>query len=159
MKKTTMTSILALLLAAAASASDQTERNRAIAQRVVSEILSKGHFELARELYAPDFVNHGVTRDVALAEDQAAARGWLKAFPDGSMTVDQMIAEGDRVAVLWTGRGTNTGEGNGLPATGKKAVIRGITIWRIVDGRIREEWSAFDELSLMTQLGLLPSKP
>lgn len=159
MKKSLMVSAVLILSAAAAAGSDLTERNKAVARRVVAEILSKGRFELAKELYAPDFVNHGLTRDVGLAEDQAAARGWLSAFPDVSMTVDQMIAEGDRVCVLWTARGTNTGEGNGLPATGKKMAIRGITIWRIVDGRIREEWSAFDLLSLMTQLGLAPSKP
>lgn len=155
--KTAMT--LFLLVAAAAAGSDLTAKNKAVARRVVTEILSKGRFELTKELYAPDFVNHGLTRNVGLAEDQAAARGWLLAFPDGSMNVDQMIAEDDRVCVLWTGGGTNTGQGNGLPATGRKATIRGITIWRIVDGKIREEWSAFDELSLMTQLGLVPSKP
>jgi steroid delta-isomerase-like uncharacterized protein len=150
---------LTVTAAAVAAGSDLTEKNKAVARRVVTEILSKGRFDLAKDLYAPDFVNHGLTRDIGLAEDQAAARGWLLAFPDGSMSVDQMIAEDDRVCVLWTGGGTNTGQGNGLPATGRKASIRGITIWRIVDGRIREEWSAFDQLSLMTQLGLLPSNP
>jgi len=53
-------------------------------------------------------------------------------------------------------RGTNTGTGNGQPATGKTAELRGITIWRIVDGRIKEEWSAYNELSSMQQLGLMP---
>jgi steroid delta-isomerase-like uncharacterized protein len=161
MKTSLVKAAAALFLSAvtAAAGSDQTEKNKTVARRVVTEILSKGRFDLTNELYAPDFVNHGATRNVGLAEDQAAARGWLLAFPDGSMSVDQVIAEGDLVCVLWTGQGTNTGEGNGLPATGRKATIRGITIWRIVDGRIREEWSAFDQLSLMTQLGLLPSKP
>ena len=51
----------------------------------------------------------------------------------------------------------NTGTGNGLPATGKRAELSGITIWRIVDGKIKEEWSAFDQLSMMRQLGLLPA--
>ena len=70
-----------------------------------------------------------------------------------------MIADGDLVAVYWIARGTNTGTGNGLPATGKKAEQSGITIWRIVNGKIKEEWSAFDQLSLMHQLGLLDQKP
>ena len=60
--------------------------------------------------------------------------------------------------MLWTAEGTNTGEGNGLPATGKKVKGRGITIWRIVNGKIKEEWSEFDELRLMKQLGLIPSE-
>jgi predicted ester cyclase len=72
------------------------------------------------------------------------------------MTVLQEIAEGDLVTVLWTGSGTNTGEGNGLPATGKSGRLRGLTIWRIVNGKITEEWSAFDRLSMMQKLGLLP---
>jgi predicted ester cyclase len=59
------------------------------------------------------------------------------------------------VTIYWIARGTNTGAGNGLPATGKKAEQSGITIWRIVNGKIKEEWSAFDQLSLMQQLGLL----
>ena len=65
------------------------------------------------------------------------------AAPDLVMTVDREIAEADCVSVLWRGTGTNTGSGNGYNATGKRMTIRGITIWRIVDGRIVEEWSEF----------------
>lgn len=149
--------VLAIALVAGGCAAGPETRNKEIANRVVTEILSGGNYDLASELYAPNFVNHGQTRDVGLAEDQAAARGWKSAFPDLVMTVDKLIAEGDLVTVLWSARGTNTGTGNGLPATGKALTGRGITIWRIVDGRITDEWSAFDQLSIMQQLGLLPS--
>ncbi len=143
-------------LAACQSAQVLEEGNKAVARRAFEEILSQGHFESAEELYARDFVNHGLHRDIGLKEDQDAAKGWRSAFPDARMEVQEVVAEGDRVAVLWVGRGTNTGTGNGLPATGKTAELRGITIWRIVDGRIKEEWSAYNELSLMQQLGLMP---
>ncbi|MGB8730678.1 MAG: ester cyclase, partial [Candidatus Sulfotelmatobacter sp.] len=103
-----------------------------------------------------NFVNHGVHRDAGLKEDQDAARGWKLAFPDLKMTVLKEIAEGDLVTVLYSVTGTNTGEGNGLPATGKKIEGRGITIWRIANGQITEEWSEFDQLRFMKQLGLLP---
>ena len=148
--------LLAATLVAAGCAAGPEARNKEVASRVVTEILSGGNFELANELYASDFVNHGQTRDVGLAEDQAAARGWKSAFPDLVMTPDKLIAEGDLVTVLWSARGTNTGTGNGLPATGKALQARGITIWRIVDGRITDEWSAFDQLSIMQKLGLIP---
>lgn len=67
-----------------------------------------------------------------------------------------MVAEDDLVTVIWTAVGTNTGQGNGLPATGTEVEGRGITVWRIVDGKIRDEWSAFDMLRVMQQLGLIP---
>ena len=117
-----------------------------------------GRFELAEQLYAKDFANHGIHRDISLEEDQAALKGWHQAFPDVAIEPKKLIAEGDLVVVYWIARGTNTGTGNGLPATGKKVEQSGITIWRIVDGKIKEEWSAFDQLSMMKQLGLLPNQ-
>ena len=146
------------LLAGVACASSLQEQNKAIATRAFEEILSKGRFELAEQLYAKDFVNHGLHRDATLEEDQAALKGWHQAFSDIAIVPKKLIAEGDLVTVYWVARGTNTGAGNGLPATGKKAELAGITIWRIVDGKIKEEWSAFDQLSMMQQLGLLPSQ-
>jgi len=139
-----------------AAASSLQNRNKAVARRVFEEILSQGRFQVADEIYAQDFVNHGARRDINLKEDQDAARGWKLAFPDLKMTVLKEIAEGDLVTVLWTGTGTNTGQGNGLPATGKKMQARGITILRIVNGKISEEWSAYDQLRIMKDLGLLP---
>jgi steroid delta-isomerase-like uncharacterized protein len=146
------------LLAGVAYPSSLQEQNKALAKRAFEELLSKGRFELAEQLYAKDFVNHGIHRDISLEEDQAALKGWHQAFPDLAIVPEKLIAEGDLVTIYWIGRGTNTGTGNGLPATGKKVEQAGITIWRIVDGRIKEEWSAFDQLSMMQQLGLLPSQ-
>jgi len=132
------------------------ERNKALARRVFDEVFSQGKFELADQLYAPSFVNHGLHRDANLKEDQTAMRGWRQVFPDLKITVLQEIAEGELVSVLWSFTGTNTGEGNGIPATGKKAEARGITIWRIANGKITEEWSEWDQLGPMQQLGLIP---
>ena len=147
-----------LLLAGVVYASSLQEQNKALAKRAFEELLSRGKFELAEQLYAKDFVNHGIHRDATLEEDQAALKGWHQAFSDIAIVPKKLIAEGDLVTVYWVARGTNTGAGNGLPATGKKAELAGITIWRIVGGKIKEEWSAFDQLSMMQQLGLLPSQ-
>ncbi len=157
MKIISTASVCLFLVAASLFASSLQEQNKAIASRAFEEILSHGRFELAEELYAKDFVNHGIHRNATLEEDQVALKGWHRAFPDIVISPEKLIAEGDLVTVYWIARGTNTGTGNGLPATGKKAELSGITIWRIVDGKIKEEWSAFDQLSMMQQLGLLPA--
>lgn len=157
MKIISIVGACSFLATASLLASSLQEENKALAKRAFEEILSQGHFELAEQIYAKDFVNHGVHRDVTLEEDQAALRGWHQAFSDIAIVPEKLIAENDLVTVYWIARGTNTGTGNGLPATGKKAELAGITIWRIVDGKIKEEWSAFDQLSLMQQLGLLPA--
>lgn len=158
MKIVTAVITCSLLLGRIVGASSLQEENKAIARRAFEEILSAGRFELAAQLYAKDFVNHGIHRDASLEEDQAALKGWHQAFSDVVIVPEKLIAEGDLVTIYWIARGTNTGTGNGLPATGKKAELAGITIWRIVDGKIKEEWSAFDQLSMMQQLGLLPSQ-
>lgn len=147
------------LLASIACASSLQEQNKALAKRAFEELLSGGRFELAEQLYAKDFVNHGIHRDISLNEDQAALKGWHQAFPDLSIVPEKLIAEGELVAVYWIAHGTNTGTGNSLPATGKKVEQSGITIWRLVNGKIKEEWSAFDQLSMMQQLGLLNPTP
>jgi len=139
-------------------AASPAQHNKEIARRVFSEVLSDGHFDRAAELYSPDFINHGIHDNVGLREDQDAARGWKQAFPDLVITPEKLIAEGDLVTVYWIARGTNTGTGNGLPATGKSLESTGITIWRIVGGRITDEWSAFDQLSILQQLGLTPKE-
>jgi steroid delta-isomerase-like uncharacterized protein len=145
-----------LLIAGQLFGSTLQEQNKAIAKRALDEILSRGRYELAEQLYAKDFVNHGIRSNSSLEEDQTALKGWHQAFPDVVVTPEKLIAEDDLVTIYWIARGTNTGTGNGLPATGKKAELAGITIWRIVDGKIKEEWSAFDQLSMMKQLGLFP---
>jgi len=158
MKILTAVITCSFLLASIACGSSLQEQNKTLAKRAFEELLSKGRFELAEQLYAKDFVNHGIHSNISLEEDQAALKGWHQAFPDLSIAPEKLVADGDLVAVYWIARGTNTGAGNGLPATGKKVEQSGITIWRIVNGKIKEEWSAFDQLSMMQQLGLLPQK-
>lgn len=81
---------------------------------------------------------------------------YLTGFPDGAITVDDIIAEGDVVATRWTGRGTNTGELMGMPPTGRQVTVIGMTFTRIVNGKAREDWTTWDTLGLMQQLGTVP---
>jgi predicted ester cyclase len=138
----------------AAAAASQTEHNKATARRVYEEGLNQGRFEVP---YTPDFVGHGGGRTFTRDEGLAEARGFRAAFPDLAFTVDHAVAEGDLVAVRWTARGTNTGEGNGIPATGRRVQVSGTALFRFEDGAIAEEWTAGDTLGLMRQLGLLPA--
>ena len=133
-------------------AAAQAARNKAVAGRVFEEIFNQGKFQVAEEVYAQDFVNHGLHRNYDLQEDQAAVHAEKKAFPDLKMSVLLMASEGDLVTAVWVFRGTHTGSGyDGLPPTGVKLELRGITVWRIVDGKIREEWTEFDELQAAQQ--------
>jgi predicted ester cyclase len=160
MNRIFVAALVALLAATSASGQDErAEKNKATVHRVFTDILSQGRFEVAAEIYAKDFVNHRTGKDLGFDESQAVDRGWRAAFPDLETIVEREIAEGDFVTVLWRGRGTNSGSGNGLNATGKKAEGRGISIFRVVDGRIKEEWTETSELLILRQLGLFPGRP
>ena len=145
------------VMSCAATASDGVgaeplELHKSITRRVYEEGLNQGRFDVP---YSADFVGHGGRRTFTHADGMAEAKGWRKAFPDLKITVDQQVAERDLVAVRWTARGTNTGAGNGIPATGRAVQTTGTTLFRMADGRIAEEWTCADSLGLMRQLGLL----
>lgn len=82
---------------------------------------------------------------------------FLNGHPDGSHTIEDMIAEGDKVVVRVTGRGTHTGELMGIAPTGKQLMMTGIAIYRLEDEKIVERWAEHDLLSMMQQLGIIPS--
>ena len=130
------------------------ELNKSITRRVYEEGLNQGRFEVP---YSADFVGHGGSATFTHDQGMAEARGWREAFPDLNITVDKQVAEKDMVAVRWTARGTNTGTGNGIPATGRAVEINGTTLFRLDEGRIAEEWTCANSLGLMRQLGLLPA--
>ena len=157
MNRILIAALLATVTVTSSFAKDlRAEKNKAIARRVFTEILTQGKYDVTAEIYAKDFVNHGTTKDIGLEEDQADNHGWRDAFPDLNIAIEKEVAEGDYVTVLWRGGGTNTGKGHGLNATGKKAEGRGISIFRIVDGKIKEEWTEYSQLLVLQQLGLIP---
>jgi steroid delta-isomerase-like uncharacterized protein len=130
------------------------ELNKSITRRVYEEGLNQGKFDVP---YSEHFIGHGGSSTFTHADGMAEARGWREAFPDLNITVDRQVAERDLVAVRWTARGTNTGTGNGIPATGRAVQISGTTLFRMADGKIAEEWTCANSLGLMKQLDLLPT--
>lgn len=128
-----------------ATAPSLQDRNRAVALRVFDEIFNQRRPEVADEIYSPAFRNHGLHSDASLEVDQGWARGEIQAFPDLHMKVVKTVAENDLVTILWTFRGTHARSGyGGFPPTGARLEFRGMTIFRIVDGRIVEEWTTFN---------------
>ena len=128
------------------------DRNRAVALRVFEEIFNQRRPEVAAEIYSPNFRNHGIHSDASLEVDQGWARGELQAFPDLHMTVVKTVAENDLVTILWIFRGTHARYGyGGFPPTGTYMEVRGTTIFRVVEGRIVEEWTTVDFWRLYSQ--------
>ena len=146
----------AMCMPAMAQQGGEQEKNKQIARSFFEEVLDQGRFDLYAESHAKDFVAHGENRDGTLDDDMAAAREERKALPDMRVKVNQILADRDLVAVYWNVSGTNTQAGMGFPATGKKIKIDGMTIFRFKAGKISEEWSVWDMLSVMRQAGLLP---
>ena len=134
-----------------------TEENKALALRWLDEVWNKGELSLIDELIAPDYVLHdpsrpGVTGRAGIKESIIMFRG---AFPDLSFTVEDQVAETDKIVTRYSVQGTHLGSLMGIPATGKQGTITGIDIYRINDGQIAEAWSNWDTLGLLQRMGVI----
>jgi steroid delta-isomerase-like uncharacterized protein len=136
------------------------DENKAIVRRFVDEIFVQGRRETIDELLADDFVAHtwpstGHPKD-DLKNATERAHG---ALTNPRFTIDDMIAEGDRVAVRLTTGATQTGSFMGMPPSGKSYEISEIHIFRLRDGKVIEHWHQFDQMGMMKQLGAMPGEP
>ncbi len=116
----------------------QTEQNRNLVRRAVEEIWNQGNYDNMEEFISPDFVVHSDTPEEEIHGLENAMQFYIqlrKAFPDIYFTIDDQIAEGDRVVTHWTATGTHKGEFNGIPPTGKQFSVSTIDIDRIVNGK------------------------
>jgi steroid delta-isomerase-like uncharacterized protein len=136
-----------------------SEENKALARRAW-EIVSSANLDLLEEVYAPDLVWHEPDQDVrGIEEGKQYVSDALRAFPDAQVTVEDMIAEGDKVVSRYTIRGTHQGETEEFgPPTGRQMELEGITIHRFEGDKIVEEWERYDNLSALQQLGLAPEQ-
>jgi steroid delta-isomerase-like uncharacterized protein len=135
-----------------------TAENKALVRRFYDIVESHNLDTLTDEVLAEDYRLHF---DSAPEMDQGAAAGFfgafLAAFPEINHTIEDQVAEGDRVASRIVVRGTHKGELMGIPPTGKDIEISAINIHRIVDGRVAEQWVVSDGLGMMQQLGVIPT--
>lgn len=129
--------------------------NVALARRFRDDIFARGNLDAADAILAPDVVWHS---DVPPGAEgvKTYASTLRSAFPDLTLTADQVVAAGDRVAILWTLHGTHQGEFLGVPATRNRISTQGIDIYRIANGQIAEIWTVGDDLGLLFQLGAFP---
>jgi steroid delta-isomerase-like uncharacterized protein len=119
--------------------------------------VSQGDLDAQAEVYATDCVIHEPDEDVQGTEGLRQFVGRILAtFPDMRVTVEDEVAEGDKVVTRWTGRGTHRDEFLVITPTGNRVEVTGITIHRIEGGKIAEEWEMPDNLGLMQQLGVIP---
>ena len=135
-----------------------TDSNKAIVRRFIDEIFVGGRKETVDELLADDFIAHtGPSTGHPKDDLKAAIDRTSGALDDPRFTIEDLIAEGDRVAVRLTTAATQVGEFMGLPATNKRYEIGEIHIFRLRDGKVTEHWHQLDQMGLMKQLGAMPA--
>jgi steroid delta-isomerase-like uncharacterized protein len=133
------------------------EANKTMARRYYDEVLNEGRIDVLDELAVSDYDEHdplpGQGTGRAGLKDRVGA---LRQGLGQTFTVEDVIAEGDRVAVRWSASGQHVGDFLGIPSTGRSFTIAGIDIHRFRDGRMSEHWHVVDQLALLQQLGLIP---
>jgi steroid delta-isomerase-like uncharacterized protein len=135
-----------------------SESNKAIVRRLFEEVWNKGNLQVADELFGPNYAHHDPsTPDVGRGPEGEKKRATLyrNAFQDLRLTIEELFADGETVAVRWNCRGTHKGELSGLAPTGKQISITGISIARFAGGKMVEGWVNWDALGLMQQLGVV----
>jgi steroid delta-isomerase-like uncharacterized protein len=132
-------------------------------KKIVRQLLEepwKGNMDVIDQFVDASFIGY----DPSMPEPIRGPQGfkefvqqYLSAFPDGRITVDEQIAEGDIVATRWTGRGTHEGDLMGIAPTRKQATVSGISFAKCKNGKLVEDWSNWDTLGMLQQLGAVPA--
>jgi steroid delta-isomerase-like uncharacterized protein len=135
-----------------------TEQHKMSIQRWVEAAWNKGNLAVADEVYSADYLLHDPAGPI---EGLEALRQFLTTFrtgyPDLHATIEEMIAEGDKVVWRYTLRGTHRGEFMGIAPTGKAITLTGCLLSRFVGDKVVEDWNNYDALGMMQQLGVIPS--
>jgi steroid delta-isomerase-like uncharacterized protein len=133
--------------------------NKSLARRALDELWTKGNLAAVDRLYSDNCVLHdlGSPEDIRGRDGvKQFARAYRATLPDLQCTVEDVVAEGDKVAARWISRGTHKGDFMGIAPTGKQVTFRGIQEFRISNGRIEEEWAAFNTVGALQEIGALP---
>jgi predicted ester cyclase len=135
-----------------------SEQNKELVRRFIDEVFRKKNIGIIDYLFAPGFISHyvppGTIQDVEAFKK--SIRSFLTAFPDIEITIEDLIAEDDKVVAHVTGGGTHTGNFQAFPPTGKRVILLAMIIWRISDSKFVERWEIMDQLGMLQQLGIIP---
>ena len=138
-----------------------SETNKAVARRFFDEVWNKGNLTVLNEIIAKDHVSSGPGTLPGLPTGPEGTKQlvtmYRNAFPDLRFTIEEQIAEGDKVVTRWTADGTHQGELAGIPPTNKTSTVTGVAVDRIANGKVVESWGIFDQFGMMQQLGLIPT--
>ena len=131
-------------------------QNKKIAYLEVEKLWNEGNLDLADQVYAPNHILHFRGKNIPFGPDEAqkTVSTWRKAFPDFKFQIEDIVAEGNKLAVRYTFTGTHQGDFYGLIPTGKKFTVSQMCIIRFENGKEVEAWEDYDELGMMTQLGM-----
>ena len=134
------------------------EENKAVIRRY-REAHNRNNLSALDAIVAQDVISHNLLPGLppGLEGGKMAHNGFLMSFPDVQAKTEHIVAEGDKVIEWYTATGTNTGSFMGAPATGKKFEITSVVVYRLANGKIVETWGINDSMTLMQQLGLMPS--
>lgn len=128
---------------------------REISNRLLDEVWNKRNLDLIDELISPDFVIHDPnhTSGKGPEEYKKFVQTYLTAFPDTVLIVRDQVADDNTVATRWTAMGTHQGPLNGIPGSGRRVTIEGVSFSKVVDGKFVESWNNWDSLGMLRQIG------
>jgi len=132
------------------------KKNKQFIQVYTADFWNTHNIEAFDKYYADDLIVHFADADRDSEQYKGLCQAYFAAFPDMKVTIDDLIAEGNKVVKVWTASYTHKGEFMGIPATGKAVVQWGIKLYRIEDGKIAELWFCKDDFGVMKQLGVIP---
>jgi steroid delta-isomerase-like uncharacterized protein len=134
-----------------------SEENKALVRRFFEET-SRGNLDVLDELMSESYVDHNLPPGLPPGREgqRQLIRSYLRAFPDLRFTIEDLIAEGDKVVTRGHYQGTQQGEFLGIPPTGKQVNVALIDIVRLADGKLVEHWIEADNLGMLQQLGAIP---
>lgn len=135
-----------------------TEDNKGLVRRIFEDGINQNHPGVIDQLIASSYVNHDIPAPSQGLEGFKMIIGMFRAaFPDMRVTLEEELAEGDKVITRGYFTGTHKGDFQGIPPTGKQVKVKYIDIWRVADGKMVENWVQMDQLGLMQQLGVIPT--